>query len=110
MTLDEFRQALVKALNLHFPRTKVTIATSRGIILTGKAEISNDTFVTVYFNTLTGKTSYALIHCGQRITGYDNYKFWHHHPLGAVEQHIPCTKPTPESALATLAATCAELL
>ena len=44
--------------------------------------IDADTFVTVYFNALTGKTSYALIHHSQRVAGYDNYRFWHHHPPG----------------------------
>ena len=62
-----------------------------------------DVFIVVYFNALTQKTSYALIHGGQRITGYDNYKFWHYHPLGAVDQHIPCAEPTPEEVIVEFA-------
>jgi hypothetical protein len=68
-----------------------------------------DTSVAVYFNALTGKTSYALIHHGQRVAGYDNYKFWHYHPMGAVNQHVPCAEPTPEDAIAQLAVVSAEL-
>ena len=65
--------------------------------------IDADTFVAVYFNALTEKTSYALIYRGQRVAGYDNYKFWHHHPAGEPEQHIPCPKPAPGDVIAELA-------
>ena len=82
MTLEAFRQALVDALAQHFLHASVTITESRGVALTGRAELNPDTFVAVYFNSLTGKTSYALIHHGQRVAGYDNYKFWHYHPSG----------------------------
>jgi hypothetical protein len=40
----------------------------------------------VYFNALTGKTSYALIQKGRRIAGMDNYRYWHRHPAGAPDQ------------------------
>ena len=58
---------------------------------------------------LTGKTSYALIHHGQRVAGYDNYKFWHYHPLGEMDRHVPCTEPTPGEAIAKLALASAKL-
>ncbi len=103
MTLDQFRQALSQALGRHFPQSRVTMTESRGIVLTGRAELNTDTFVAVYFNALTGKTSYALIHHDQRVAGYDNYRFWHYHPWGAVDQHAPCAEPAPEEAIAELA-------
>ena len=109
MTLAKFRQALVHALGQHFPQSAVTITESRGIILTCKAELDADTFVAVYFNALTGKTSYALIHHDQRVAGYDNYRFWHYHPLGAVDQHVHCAEPAPEDAIAELATVRAKL-
>ncbi len=74
MTLDQFRQALLQALGRHFPQSGVTMTKSRGIVLTCRAELDADTFVAVYFNALTGKTSYALIHYDQRVAGYDNYR------------------------------------
>jgi hypothetical protein len=104
MTLREFRRALVAALGRHFPRAKVTIAESRSVTLTCKAELTEDTFIAVYYSALTGKTSYALIRHGQRMTGYDNYRFWHHHPVEAPDDHVPCAEPTPEKAIAELAA------
>jgi hypothetical protein len=103
MTLGEFRQALIEALNRHFPRAEATMTESRSVALTCRVELDADTFVAVYFNVLTGKTSYALIHHNQRVTGYDNYRFWHHHPAEATDQHIPCAQPTPEEAIAELA-------
>jgi len=76
--------------------------------LTGRAELNPDTFVAVYFNSLTGKTSYALIHHGQRVAGYDN-KFWHYHPLGGMDRHVPCAELTPGEAIAELALASAQL-
>lgn len=109
MTLDDFSQALFAALNRHFPQATVTFATTRDITLTCRAEIDADTFVVVYFSALTGKTSYALIHLDQRIAGFDNYRFWHYHPVEAPNQHIPCAEPTPEDVLAVLAGACGKL-
>jgi len=109
MTLEGFHRALVDALNRHLPQSSVSITESRGIALTCRAELDADTFVAVYFNALTGKASYALIHRSQRVAGYDNYRFWHHHPPGAADQHVPCAEPTPEDVLAALAAACNEL-
>ena len=109
MTLAEFHQALQFALSQHFPQAKVVITESRGIILSCKAELGFDAFIAVYFNALTGKTSYALIQAGQRVTGYDNYKFWHYHPLGTPDQHTPCAQPTTEEAMTQLAAASKQL-
>jgi len=57
------------------------------------------TFVQVYFNALTGRKSYALIHEEQRVMGYDNYRFWHCHPLHEPAKHIPCNDPALSEAL-----------
>ncbi len=103
MKLGEFRQALVGALNRHLAQAEVTLTESRGIVLTGRAELDAEAFLAVYFNALTGKVSYALIHQGRRVAGYDNYRFWHYHPPGPTNRHLPCAEPTPEEAIAALA-------
>ena len=100
--LEDFRQALVTALNRHLPQAEVTLTESRGVVLTGRAKLDADTFIAIYFNALTGKTSYALIRQDRRLAGYDNYKFWHYHPAGETERHLPCSEPTPEEAIAEL--------
>lgn len=110
MTLDAFYQALVAAVNAYFPRSVVTVVTTRGVTLTCKAEIDADTFIFVYFSALTGKTSYALVHNEQRMAGFDNYRFWHYHPVEAPNQHIPCAEPALEEVLATLAKAYRDLL
>lgn len=109
MILTAFRKALLAALKRHFPHSKISVEERRGLILTCKAELNDETFIAVYFNALTGKTSYALVQRGQRVAGYDNYKFWHYHPLAATTQHVPCAEPTPEDALAELALVSAKL-
>jgi len=109
MMLDAFHQAIISALNHHFPQSAISFTTTRDITLTCRAEIDANTFIFVYFSALTGKTSYALIYSGQRIAGFDNYRFWHHHPVEAPNQHIPCVEPTPEEALTVLAKASAKL-
>ena len=110
MTLPEFRRALAAALKLHFPNARLILTESRGVAVTCRVELTVDVFLAVYFNALTGNTSYALIHQGQRVAGLDNHRFWHIHPLEAADQHIPCDEPTPEVAVAELAAGYSKLL
>ena len=68
---------------------RVQTSERRGVVLECRVELGAETFIAVYFNALTGKTSYALIHLGQRMAGFDNYQDWHRHPFGADDQHIP---------------------
>lgn len=102
MTLSEFHQAIVAALKQYAPHATISIAERRGLVLTCKAELDTDTFIAIYFNALTSKTSYALIHKGQRVAGCDNYKFWHRHPPGDASQHVACAEPVPKEAIAEL--------
>jgi hypothetical protein len=109
MKPQEFRRALMEALNRHFPQALVTINESRGIALTCRAELDVDTLIAVYFNALTGKTSYALIYHDLRVAGYDNYRFWHYHPAGEANRHVPCAEPTPDDAIAEFVVVAAKL-
>jgi len=110
MTLPEFKRSLEASLKLHFPNARLILTESRGVAVTCRAELTADVLLAVYFHALTGNTSYALIHQGQRVAGFDNHRFWHAHPLGAADQHIPCDEPTPEDAIAELAAANSKLL
>lgn len=100
--LRDFQQAVRKAVQRHLPRADWTLEQKRGILLDGRIELDDQTFISVYFNALTGKTSYALVRQGQRVAGYDNYKFWHYHPPGEVDRHQPYDEPTPEEAIVSL--------
>ena len=104
MKLPEFRRLLEAAFRQHFPGIRLIISESRGVALTCRAEIADDLLLAVYFNALTGNTSYALVRGGERIAGYDNHRFWHSHPFGAADQHILCSALAPEEAIAGLAA------
>jgi len=88
VTLEEFGQALTEAIRLHFADSMLFVTKKRGISLTCRVELSTGALVSVYYHALTGKTSYALIFDGQRVAGYDNYRFWHHHSAEAPSQHI----------------------
>jgi hypothetical protein len=97
-----FRRALELALQTYAPLAKITLEVKRDITLISRAAFDDETFIAVYYNALSEKTSFALIHDGQRVVGYDNYRFWHYHPPTAPDQHLPCDKPTVSGAIETL--------
>ena len=68
-----------------------------------RSSIGDDLFIDVYFHALTQKCAYALIYRQQRRMGYDNYKFWHRHPLEDPQKREPCEPPTIETVMAEMA-------
>jgi hypothetical protein len=49
------------------------------------------TFISVFYNITTEKTSFALVQEGRRLYGVDNAKMdWHRHPFDDPSQHVPC--------------------
>jgi hypothetical protein len=75
-TLSAFRQALREAVTEHAPEAEVGLEEKRGIILEGRVKLGADSFIAVYFNALSGKTSYALIQQERWLSGCENYR-WH---------------------------------
>lgn len=94
MIFYQLKEELLQSLCRCFPAAKVDIKERRSVILELRAYIDKATFIEVYANSITGKKSFALISEGKRITGYDNYRFWHHHPPDKPDDHIPCAEPT----------------
>jgi hypothetical protein len=97
--LTDFRKELFESLKRHFPAARIESQERRGVVCEARVHIDEETFIEVYFNAITGKKSFALISNGKRITGYDNYKFWHFHPPGAPSEHIPCDEPPVNSVI-----------
>ncbi|MBZ0191452.1 MAG: hypothetical protein K8F34_07135 [Candidatus Kuenenia stuttgartiensis] len=95
--LGNLKNELFQLLEKYFPSIRIDSKEKRGIILEVRAHIDEATFIVVYANAITGKRSFALISKGERIIGYDNYKFWHYHPPGEPNSHIPCDEPSIES-------------
>ena len=95
--LGNLKNELLQLLEKYFPSIRIESKEKRGIILEVRAPIDEVTFIVVYANAITGKRSFALISKGERIIGYDNYKFWHYHPPGEPNSHIPCDEPSIES-------------
>ncbi len=54
-----------------------------------RAHIDKNTFIETFFNSDTGKYSFALIKNNTRIFGIDNTKDWHIHPFESPEAHLP---------------------
>ena len=91
--LNELREELLESLGRHFPEAKIDSKERRGVIFELRAYVGEGTFIEIYANGLTGKRSFTLIARKMRISGYDNYKFWHHHPPDNPDNHIPCSEP-----------------
>jgi hypothetical protein len=102
MTITEFKELLLAAIAAYFPAARVESTERRTTILQVRVTIDEETFSAVYFNALTGKKSYALVSHGQRVMGYDNYRFWHHHPFDDPAVHIPCEEPSTEDVIAEM--------
>lgn len=61
-----------------------------GIIFRCRMYIEQDLFIDVFYNSITSKTAYTLVHKDRRIFGADNTGKWHYHPFDNPSQHIPC--------------------
>lgn len=94
MIFDKLKEELLLSLRSFFPEAKVDIKERRGVIMEIRAYLDEATFIEVYANAITGKRSLTLISKGERLSGYNNYKFWHYHPFNNTDDHIPCSEPT----------------
>jgi hypothetical protein len=102
MTITEFEEFFSTALKEHFPEANLKTREKRATIFEARAWLDEETFIEVYFNSLTERKNYALVHRRQRVMGYDNYKFWHRHPFGEAQEHIPCSEPALEEVIAEM--------
>jgi hypothetical protein len=66
-------------------------------------------FMEVYINGLTDKKSFALIENEKRIWGYDNYRYWHHHPTTNPTSHVSCNEPSLKNIIDEVQVTLAKL-
>jgi len=103
MSVEAFERHLRAAISSHLTGVQIHLEVQRAIVLQGQIIIDDELFLHVYFNALTTKTIYALIHRGQRVMGYDNYRFWHFHPLDSPNDHIPCDEPDVNDVLTAVA-------
>ncbi len=63
-------------------------------ILSLRIFLIDQTFIEIFYNVTTGKTSFALIAENVRIYGKDNTKIgWHVHPFSDPTAHAPCSPP-----------------
>jgi len=109
MNTITFRNDFCSLAQEFFPNSKITILEKRNIILEIRLEISEFIFIEIYYNSLTDKKSYAFIKDNNRIAGYDNYKYWHIHPCGDPDKHIPCEEPSMKEVFSYMHNICEDL-
>ena len=88
------RDEIVKTIKEEFPNAELEIHERRDTILEIRATLEKEIFIEVYANFSTNKRGYSLIYKGDRIFGYDNYRFWHYHPVTDPNTHISCEEPS----------------
>lgn len=102
MTIAEFEVLFSTTVKQHFPEANLETREKRTTIFEARVWLDEETFIEVYFNSLTERKNYALVCRQQRVMGYDNYKFWHRHPFGEAQEHIPCNEPAFEEVIAEM--------
>ena len=96
MKIADFRALLISTSRTFFSDVPVVVREKTKIALEARIRISNACFIEVYYNSLTIKKSYALVKNGERIFGYDNFKYWHVHPVTDPSAHLACEEPAIE--------------
>ena len=93
ISLESFRNQLCNLVEEQFTDVKFVIDERRSTILEIRIFFTPEIFMEAYVNGITGKKSFALVKNRKRIWGYDNYRYWHHHPIENPDNHIPCSEP-----------------
>jgi len=93
ISLESFRKELCDLFKEQFADVEFVIDERRSTILEIRIFFTPEIFMEAYVNGITGKKSFALVKNKKRIWGYDNYRYWHHHPIEKPDAHIPCSEP-----------------
>lgn len=63
-----------------------------GVVARIRIFLVDKSFIDIYYNFATGKTSFAWIRDNRRIYGADNLGYWHSHPIENPERHVKSTE------------------
>ena len=91
--LNDAKKQLCELFKKRFPKVDFVIHERRSVILEMRIFFNPKIFMDLYINALTGKQSFTLIENGKRVWGYDNYRYWHQHPVEDPSNHIACNEP-----------------
>lgn len=94
ISLSAFRDQILNLFGKRFSGVDFAINERRSAILEIRVIFAHETFMEIYANAVTGKKSFTVIKNGKRIWGYDNYRYWHHHPLDKPESHVRYNEPS----------------
>ena len=93
ISLESFRKQLCNLFEEKFTDIEFVINERRSTILEIRIIFTPEIFMEAYANRITAKKSFALVKNRKRIWGYDNYRYWHHHPIENPDTHMPCSEP-----------------
>lgn len=89
MNISAFVEELLTALASLEAVERVTVQTE-GPIAKGRAYLTGEMFLNIYYNQATGTQAFALVKEKERVWGidYDNIRGWHLHPANAPDEHV----------------------
>ncbi|GAB4419566.1 MAG: hypothetical protein OHK0032_15470 [Thermodesulfovibrionales bacterium] len=61
MSFDAFKSELITSAQKFFPEACITIIEKRSIIVETRVDISEDVFLEIYYNALTGKKRWIVM-------------------------------------------------
>ncbi|MBI5840828.1 MAG: hypothetical protein HZB19_12065 [Chloroflexi bacterium] len=88
MSLGEFERYVISICSASPTVKNVAIIKSGLVWLNIRAYLTDGSFVDVFYNQLTSRTTYAQIWEERRIFGADNKKGWHWHPREDPASHV----------------------
>jgi len=99
LRVEQFQKRATRAcLALNLPEPKLIDLRAGSVKL--RIQLSEERFIDVYFNEKTRTLNSAMIEKGRRIFGINGYgdkRFWHMHPVGKMDEHVPVKPMTIES-------------
>ncbi|MFB6286907.1 MAG: hypothetical protein ABEK03_10090 [Candidatus Bipolaricaulia bacterium] len=92
-SIETFRRQVEQQSRQRFPDAPIESHVTRHVRINLRVECNEDTFVDIFYNALTDRQDFALIHRSSRVFGIDNLGGWHVHPLADPSEHRSCDDP-----------------
>ena len=93
LKLAQFEHRVRQAATNAFPHAVLSVTERGRYRLKIRVELSDTTFIDIFYNPKNDRTDFALIRDNQRIFGYDNLDGWHRHSIADPRTHTPCDEP-----------------
>jgi len=88
MTVDEFESHVVEICSASSAVGNIVNQNAGLDWFLVRAYLVDESFIDIFYNQKSGKTSFAQIRDGRRVFAADNRRGWHWHPREDPSQHV----------------------